>query len=245
MTHTLTAYQQEQLNRLTAAGCIANTQINPITRKTFHKLRELKLVDFRAGWDDFEWFVVPQETETQEAPAAVATCDFCEERPRMAQGQYCETCARQIVGYFTEAHVTHWMNDIKQSSGILIPPAPEQIVDIFNGLADFDPRPRAVERIPVHMPKLDVAPTAFKQVKGGILLSTSKVFSRKSQWNGKGWIVGRWNELLALALMPDGTLLLLDAGLACEVRPRKTETLDALFTAWAGVDWNAKLKARV
>lgn len=371
MTVSLSPYEQTQLARL-QQGCVPNTSLNPIARNAFHKLRETGLVAFRAGQDDFEWFALPQETETQEAPAAAVSfvpkkgmqVEFQKAFPTAADkgkwfaGMYWGVYAgnpklhmvrfggisepawdvRSLAGESAsepaasevaivplpkptlEGEIVRDTPPLKErvmgirdsalrevaaalfdialptpapvyvpangaiedavytpvspvvsdeaegtpepageptegavQEGIVEEPvAPAALIvaepapDIFNGMADFEPQTPQVTVKPVvvrktvSMTKLNITPAMFKQARRGIVTTAFRVNTGRL---GKAWTIGRWDGRTSLVLLWNGTLLLLDGPLAYEVRPRHVDTLDALFTAWAGVNWRKDVAA--
>jgi hypothetical protein len=346
---TLTAFQQSILSRV-QSGILPHSKTNPPQRNTLHHLRSLSLVDFRAGEDDFEWFAMPQETETQEATAvvpvepetefvprkgmlvafqkafaakdttwyegvywgvyagnpklhmirfggisepawAVRSLDGQVAKPAAVQGQIvmpkpetsmdalAKLALKKVFGIedqpqtiphngiedaaFTEVvpymfplviDVANWERMVnaelahrvtERIHAMLTEPQaeaqPEPQEDIFDGLAEFTLLPSVTplrERRAVLLPAVDVTPAMFKQAHRGLVTTAVRVHNRR---HGRYWTVGRWSSRLALVLLWDGTLLLLDGPLAYEVRPRKLDTLNTLFNAWAGQGWNKKL----
>jgi hypothetical protein len=143
----------------------------------------------------------------------------------------------------TQDDVARWMHAVKVRSGILEPVQPAQPTqeDIFGGLAEFTLPPSVTplrQRRAVLLPAVDVTPAMFKQAHRGLVTTAVRIHNRR---HGRYWTVGRWSSRLALVLLWNGTLVLLDGPLAYEVRPRKLDTLNTLFNAWAGQGWNKEL----
>lgn len=161
----------------------------------------------------------------------VVTCDFCEERPRAQGSTFCAQCDRDVVEFFMPERFPASEEPVND-------PAAKQ--DIFDGLADFTPARKPAERKVIDLDKLGVSNFAFKPVDNKLITTPDRLFSRKGPYSGKVWLVGKW-ERRQLALTHDGMLLMIDGVLVWEVRPRQIKTLEIVFNAWAGNDWNKEL----